>query len=146
MVVQKNARNLVIWGLEASPPHFHPFNPMTQESSKIQIRNSSRFYSLVFIGCLNYWKGKSNFYVRSRIETPHIFLCWHSAKAKEICKTIKVVLEFWFGHPKCQFLWSKNRHFCQKCPSLRPKKWHFEWPNQNSKTTFIVQTFPKYGL
>ena len=25
------------------------------------------------------------------------------------------------------------------------KKWHFEWPNQNSKTTFIVQTFPKYG-
>ena len=22
-----------------------------------------------------------------------------------------------------------------------PKKWHFEWPNQNSKTTFIVQTF-----
>ena len=26
-----------------------------------------------------------------------------------------------------------------------PKKWHFEWPNQNSKTTFIVQTFPKYG-
>ena len=40
---------------------------------------------------------------------------------------------------------SKNGHFCQKCPSLRPKKWHFEWPNQNSKTTFIVQTFPKYG-
>ena len=24
-------------------------------------------------------------------------------------------------------------------------KWPFEWPNQNSKTTFIVQTFPKYG-
>ena len=22
---------------------------------------------------------------------------------------------------------------------------HLEWPNQNSKTTFIVQTFPKYG-
>ena len=38
-----------------------------------------------------------------------------------------------------------NGHFCQKCQSLRPKKWHFEWPNQNSKTTFIVQTFPKYG-
>ena len=29
-------------------------------------------------------------------------------------------------------------------PILGPKKWHFEWPNQNSKTTFIVQTFPKY--
>ena len=25
------------------------------------------------------------------------------------------------------------------------KKRHFEGPNQNSKTTFIVQTFPKYG-
>ena len=44
------------------------------------------------------------------------------------------------------YLWSKNGHFCQKCPSLRPGKWHFEWPNQNSKTIFIVQTFPKYGL
>ena len=43
------------------------------------------------------------------------------------------------------FFWSKNGHFCQKCQSLRPQKWHFEWPNQNSKTTFIVQTFPKYG-
>ena len=58
--------------------------------------------------------------------------------------TLKVVLGFWFCHQKCHFLWSENRHFCQKCPSLRPKKWHFEWPNQNSKTTFIVQTFPKY--
>ena len=28
---------------------------------------------------------------------------------------------------------------------MRPKKWYFERPNQNSKTTFIVQTFPKYG-
>ena len=59
--------------------------------------------------------------------------------------TIKVVWEFWFGHSKCHFLWCENGHFCQKCPSLRPKKWHFKWPNQNSKTTFIVQTFPKYG-
>ena len=59
--------------------------------------------------------------------------------------TIKVVLETRFGHSKCHFLWSENGHFCQKCQSLRPQKWHFEWPNQNSKTTFIVQTFPKYG-
>ena len=54
------------------------------------------------------------------------------------------------GFQKNQFLqgkmWSKNRHFCQKCPSLRPEKRYFEWPNQNSKNTFIVQTFPKYGL
>ena len=35
--------------------------------------------------------------------------------------------------------------FGQKCPFSDQKKWHFEWPNQNSKTTFIVQTFPKYG-
>merc|ERR1711928_170484 len=42
-------------------------------------------------------------------------------------------------------LGDENGHFCQKCPSLRPKKWHFEWPNQNSRTTFIIQTFPKYG-
>ena len=30
------------------------------------------------------------------------------------------------------------------CPFLRPKKWHFWWHNQNSKTTLIVQKFPKY--
>ena len=49
-------------------------------------------------------------------------------------------------YPKCTLCsGTENGHFCQKCQSLRPKKWHFEWPNQNSKTTFIVQTFPKYG-
>ena len=36
-------------------------------------------------------------------------------------------------------------NFGQKCPFSDQKKWHFEWPNQNSKTTFIVRTFPKYG-
>jgi len=36
-------------------------------------------------------------------------------------------------------------YFWQKWPFSDQKKWHFEWPNQNSKTTFIVQTFPKYG-
>ena len=40
---------------------------------------------------------------------------------------------------------SENGHFCQMCQSLRPKQLHFELPNQNSKTTFIVQTFPKCG-
>ena len=39
----------------------------------------------------------------------------------------------------------KDWHFWQKWPFSDKKKWHFEWPNQNSKTTFIVQTFPKYG-
>ena len=50
------------------------------------------------------------------------------------------------GRAKQNSMWFKNRHFCQKCPSLRPKKWHFEWPNQNSKTSFTVQTFPNFGL
>ena len=40
---------------------------------------------------------------------------------------------------------SENGHFCQKWPFSDQKKWHIEWPNKNSKTTFIVQTFPKYG-
>ena len=34
----------------------------------------------------------------------------------------------------------ENGHFFRT-----KKKWHFEWPNQNSKTTFIVRTFPKNG-
>ena len=43
------------------------------------------------------------------------------------------------------FFGLKDWYFWQKWPFLDQKKWHFEWPNQNSKTTFIVQTFPKYG-
>merc|ERR1711926_63182 len=43
------------------------------------------------------------------------------------------------------FTREKGPKFWQKCPFSDQKKWHFEWPNQNSKTTFIVQTFPKYG-
>ena len=48
------------------------------------------------------------------------------------------------GHLKCHFLDLKDGHFWQKCLFLDHKKWHFGCPNQNSKTTFIVQTFPKY--
>ena len=40
------------------------------------------------------------------------------------------------------FLGLKDGHFFAK---VTKKKWHFGWPIQNSKTTFIVQTFPKYG-
>ena len=40
----------------------------------------------------------------------------------------------------------KDWHFWQKWTFSDHKKWHFEWPNRNSKTTFIVQTFSKYGL
>ena len=38
----------------------------------------------------------------------------------------------------------KDGHFWQKWLLLDHKKWHFWWQNQNSKTTFIVQTIPKY--
>ena len=40
----------------------------------------------------------------------------------------------------------KDGHFWQKWPFSDHKKLHFELPNQNSKTTLIVQTFPKYGF
>ena len=46
---------------------------------------------------------------------------------------------------------SPKIHKIEIWPKIAPKsdklkkKWHFEWPDQNSKTTFIVQTFPKYG-
>ena len=46
---------------------------------------------------------------------------------------------------KCIKWHLKDGHFWQKWPFLDQKKWHFEWPNQNSRNTFIVQTFPKYG-
>ena len=58
--------------------------------------------------------------------------------------TIKVVLEFWLCHQKCHFFGLKNGHFWQKWLFSDHKKWHFWWQNQNSKTTFIVQTIPKY--
>ena len=54
-------------------------------------------------------------------------------------------MEFWFGHSKCHFFGLKDGHFWQKWPFSDHKKWHFQWPNRNSKKTFIVQTFPKYG-
>ena len=38
----------------------------------------------------------------------------------------------------------KDGHFWQKWPFSDHKKWHFEWPNRVSKTTFIVEKFPKY--
>ena len=40
----------------------------------------------------------------------------------------------------------RKRSLLPKVPFFETKKKHFEWPNQNSKTTLIVQTFPKYGL
>ena len=76
---------------------------------------------------------------------PKMINQWHQGLEAIFVWTLKVAFVFWFGQPKCHFLWSEKTHFCQKCSSLRTKKWHFEWPNRNSKTTFIVQTFPKYG-
>ena len=56
------------------------------------------------------------------------------------------VLEFRFGHSKCHLFSLQDGNFWQKWIFSDHKKWHFKWPNRNSKTTFRVQTFPKYGL
>ena len=86
----------------------------------------------------------------NEIQTNNDYYCFPGEKVRNMLlsligqRTFKPIRDrhiysFWSS-----FLWSENSHFCQKCPSLRPKKWHFWWQNQNSKTTFIVQTFPKY--
>ena len=62
--------------------------------------------------------------------------------------------EDFYSKDKLNFLNSliklKKEHGQKKTLTLVPildiKKWHFGWPNQNSRATFIVQTFPKYGL
>ena len=48
----------------------------------------------------------------------------------------KVVLEFWFGHPKCHFRCPKNAQNGCFWLFWGYRKWHFGCPNQNSKTTF----------
>ena len=58
-------------------------------------------------------------------------------------RLIKVVSELSFGHPKCHFWAYKDGHFCQKCPFLGTKKWHFGCPNESSETTLIIPTSPK---
>ena len=49
------------------------------------------------------------------------------------------------AHPYLNLASSQRLALLAKVTVFGPKKWHFKWPNQNSKTTFIVQTFPKYG-
>ena len=39
------------------------------------------------------------------------------------------------------FFWFQRRALLAKVTIFGPKKWHFEWPNQNSKTTFIVRAY-----
>ena len=39
----------------------------------------------------------------------------------------------------------RKRSLLPKQPIFETKKKHFQWPNQNSKTTFIFQIFPKFG-
>ena len=61
------------------------------------------------------------------------------------CLNYKSGLRILIWPLKVPFFWSQRLALLAKVTVFRPKKWHFEWPNQNSKTTFIVQTFPKYG-
>ena len=58
------------------------------------------------------------------------------------CLNYKSGLRILILPPEVPFFWSQKWALLAKND---PKKWHFEWQNQNSKTTFIVQTFPKYG-
>ena len=44
---------------------------------------------------------------------------------------------------KCHFV-VRKQSLLPKVPIFETKKWHFWWQNQNSKATFIVQTFPTY--
>ena len=55
----------------------------------------------------------------------------------------KVVLEFWFGHPKCQFWYPQNGQNTPFYPFWGYQKWHFGCPNQSSKTTFQYKLAPK---
>ena len=55
----------------------------------------------------------------------------------------KVVLGFWFGHPKCHFWYPQNDQNDPFWSFWGYQKWHFGCPNQNSETTFIDQNHPQ---
>ena len=55
----------------------------------------------------------------------------------------KVVLEFWFGHPKCHFWYPQNGKNRPFGPFWGYQKWHFGCPNQNSETTFRDPNHPQ---
>ena len=46
--------------------------------------------------------------------------------------------------PEVPFFVVQKQSLLPKVPIFETKKWHFWWHNQNSKTTFIIQTIPKY--
>ena len=48
--------------------------------------------------------------------------------------------------PEVPFFVVQKQALLPKVPIFETQKWHFKCPNQNSKTTFLVQTFPKYCL
>ena len=54
---------------------------------------------------------KSDKFTKSKSWGPYLGNVW----------TIKVVLEFWFGHSKCHFFGLKDWHFWQKWPFLDQK-------------------------
>ena len=72
--------------------------------------------------------------------TPMRFLEFSNLHEKTSQKRWLFGVNSWKLHPSQD----KDGHFWQKWLFLDHKKWHFWWQNQNSKTTFIVQTFPKY--
>ena len=61
------------------------------------------------------------------------------------CWAYKSGLKIFVRAPEVPFLSPKFGHFWQKCPYLGTQKWHFQYPNENFKTTFISPTSPKNG-
>ena len=67
----------------------------------------------------------------------------YAKKREKVRPSRKIRILIWLI--KVPFFWSHRWALLAKVTVFGPQKRHFEWPNQNSKTTFIVQTFPKYG-
>ena len=91
----------------------------------------------------NYWIIKSTF-----------FFARHLVNKKILIGPWPIREEVFLGQLSTKKLilpgpWSRKiltMHFAKLVPVFGPQKWHFRWPNENSKTTSVVQTFPKYGL
>ena len=57
--------------------------------------------------------------------------------------TYESALGIFVPAPKMPFLGTQKWALLPNCPLLGTKKWHFECPNKNFESTFIIQTSPK---
>ena len=83
-----------------------------------------RFYFLLFLqgkNAQNRPQNQQNWFLAKNGHKSDNFMKWKALRQYlGNVWNLKVVLEFWFCHQKCYFLWSENSHLCQKCPSLFP--------------------------